>query len=96
MEWIGFCSESVPAGIQKLWPSFRHEERKMMVSVMQLQTVLLKSLCFFYEAKKSIKDSLCYSKLICVQFRPNKSTYITGIADLCLCNDIKKSCLQPL
>ena len=42
MEQIGFCSECVPAGIQKLWPSFQslHEERKMMVGDMQLQTVL--------------------------------------------------------
>ena len=34
IEFMGFCFESVPAGIQKLWPSSRivHEERKMVGS----------------------------------------------------------------
>ena len=42
--------------------------------------------------KQSIKDSLCYSELIYIHFRPNEPSYITGIVDLlCMRNDKKKS-----
>ena len=75
MEYASFCYESVQAAIQKLRSSFEsHMKKGKWLPAISNYKQAYKNLCISStKCKQTGKGSLCYSKLIYVHFRPNKS-----------------------
>ena len=59
-----------------------YEERKMVIGNMQLQTVLLRSLCFFYKSQTNYEIFTMLQQIDLCHFRLNKYIATTGIVDL--------------
>ena len=90
--WISICRHST---VMAFFPESCMKKGKWWSAICNYKQSYKSPCVSSMKLKQNIKDSLYYSELIYIHFRPKNLHYWN--CNLCLCShDIKKSCLQPL